>query len=316
MPALAVLFAGLAIADAPDAVSADGLVEITMSAQAPFPFIPNVTTIETGTTVRWSAAGPAPHTITSDGCGNAAFGACTFDSGLDVMLRADSPRDSFEFKFNNAGVYRFYCRIHGAPGGVGQSGVIVVKTPTDPAPVVAPPQPWLIRPPASLVVYSPREGEVITGDKVNVVLGVNGAQLRTAEPGITDPRFGHFHLVLDTSIDLKQEVPRAGTVPGVFHVATREFTLEGVTPGQHNLQVVWGFDNHVPVQDPITTTIRFQTVAASPETSTGVVRPPATGDAGIAAADSGTNGWLFMASGVVLLGLAGAATLRMRTARK
>ena len=44
-------------------------------------------------------------------------------------LREGTDRSSFEFTFDEPGVYPFYCRIHGGPGRDGQFGVIVVFEP-------------------------------------------------------------------------------------------------------------------------------------------------------------------------------------------
>ncbi len=83
------------------------------------------------TTVKWTVTGRAPHTVTSEGCFDSRIGACTFDTGAarDDFLRPDSDRDSFEFTFDEPGVYPLYCRLHGAPGDNGQFGVIVVYEP-------------------------------------------------------------------------------------------------------------------------------------------------------------------------------------------
>jgi len=107
-------------------VSAADNPNLTISAAGPFVFSQKTINIDAGTTVKWTALGTAPHTITADGCGDAAAGACTFDSGLTTLLRGGSDRSSYEFRFNNPGVYAYFCRIHGAPGGVGQAGTVVV----------------------------------------------------------------------------------------------------------------------------------------------------------------------------------------------
>ena len=255
-------------------------VDVGVSPTAPWRWIPPNATVPVGTRVRWTVSGPAPHTVTSDGCGAAGFGDCVFDSGTTQLLQAGGPRPSFEFTFDKAGSYPYYCRLHGTPGGVGQTGSVVVYEPGTQPGGPGHASPFLIQPNASVHVVSPLDGATIVGDSVTVDLAVTGATLRAPVTGITDPRFGHFHLVLDTTIDLSDEVPR--TAPGVFHVATNTFTLENLAPGAHTLLVVWGFDNHFPSIRPITTMIRFTTVAAGAAPA-GAGQAPASG----AAADTG-----------------------------
>ncbi len=47
----------------------------------------------------------------------------------DALWPVVSTGDSFRFTFTLPGVYRYYCQAHGAPGGVGMSGVVRVRTP-------------------------------------------------------------------------------------------------------------------------------------------------------------------------------------------
>jgi len=69
-------------------------------------------TVTVGTTVLWENGGDLPHTVTSDDD--------IFDSGNM------EPGDTFEFTFDEAGEFPYYCVYHGAPGGVGMAGTVVV----------------------------------------------------------------------------------------------------------------------------------------------------------------------------------------------
>ena len=75
-------------------------------------FDPESVTITAGDTVTWDVAGTNPHTITAD------------DGSFDQSV---STGDTFEQTFDTPGTYAYYCRIHGAAGGVGMSGTIVVE---------------------------------------------------------------------------------------------------------------------------------------------------------------------------------------------
>ncbi len=68
--------------------------------------------VPVGTEVVWTNTGRNPHTVTADDG--------SFDSG-DMQ-----PGDVFEWAFDEPGVYPYYCVYHGAAGGVGMAGVIVV----------------------------------------------------------------------------------------------------------------------------------------------------------------------------------------------
>jgi plastocyanin len=270
-------------------------------------FVQSTINIDPGTTVKWTATGGLPHTITADGCADSRAGACTFDSGTETFVRADTARSTYEFKFNNPGIYSYFCRIHGAPGGVGQSGIIVVG-----AGGAEPKTASQLRPNVSAVIYSPSEGQTIAGDKVNVRLGANGANLRAPVNGQTDPLYGHFNLVLDTTVDMANQI---GAGPSVIRSNTRDAVLENVRPGAHTLTAVWTYDNNVPPQPPITWTVRFTTTAGPAGPAAGGVpaggpqiTPPSTGDAGLAGASSLALWQMLIAP--VIVAVAGVIVLR------
>ncbi len=81
-----------------------------------FAFDPKVVTITVGSSVRWTNTGSSLHTATSD-------------TGLWNSGNLD-PGGAFTQTFNAAGVYPYYCLYHGAPGGVGMAGSVVVVTST------------------------------------------------------------------------------------------------------------------------------------------------------------------------------------------
>ncbi len=75
-------------------------------------FTPKGLTVKVGTTVVWTSEDNPIHTVTADDG--------SFDSGR--MKKGDT----FSHTFTQAGEYPYYCAIHGAPGGVGMSGVVIV----------------------------------------------------------------------------------------------------------------------------------------------------------------------------------------------
>jgi plastocyanin len=75
-------------------------------------FVPKQAEIVAGDSLTWSHDGAVEHTITADDG--------SFDSGII------NPGDTFAFTFDSSGMYPYYCQIHGAPGGVGMAGMVLV----------------------------------------------------------------------------------------------------------------------------------------------------------------------------------------------
>jgi LPXTG-motif cell wall-anchored protein len=84
-------------------------------------FGPKVVTIKIGESVTWSDSGANPHTVTADG------GA--FDSSPSCPTTPAScmhSGDSYSHTFSSIGTFPYHCKIHGASGGIGMAGVVVV----------------------------------------------------------------------------------------------------------------------------------------------------------------------------------------------
>ena len=77
-------------------------------------------TVDAGDEVVWTNDGQNPHTVTSD---DGSFDSGTLDNG-----------ESFSATLDEAGSFAYYCEFHGGSGGVGMSGVVVVRAAGDPAP--------------------------------------------------------------------------------------------------------------------------------------------------------------------------------------
>lgn len=70
--------------------------------------------VDPGTTVTWEQVGQLPHTVTADDG--------SFDSG------EMGQGDTFSHSFPQPGSFPYYCEFHGAPGGQGMAGVVVVSS--------------------------------------------------------------------------------------------------------------------------------------------------------------------------------------------
>ena len=81
-----------------------------------FSFTPTQLTISVGDTVRWTNTQGFHNVVADDN---------SFTSGA-----ASSSNWVYEFVFNTAASFPYYCSVHGGPGGVGMSGVIIVEEAT------------------------------------------------------------------------------------------------------------------------------------------------------------------------------------------
>lgn len=82
---------------------------------------PKTGTVAPGTTVRWEQSGAEPHSVT--------FDDGSFDSSPDCppVDKCTLAGDEVSYDFTASGVYPYYCKIHGGPGGRGMAGVITVE---------------------------------------------------------------------------------------------------------------------------------------------------------------------------------------------
>ncbi len=75
-------------------------------------FSPQIVRVEVGGEVEWRSSGRNPHTVTADDG--------SFDSG--VLQHGQE----FSHRFETPGVFPFTCLLHGKPGGIGMTGIVVV----------------------------------------------------------------------------------------------------------------------------------------------------------------------------------------------
>lgn len=76
-------------------------------------FVPETLTVPVGTTLTWQNVGQNPHTATADDD--------TFDTGTV------NPGQSAALTLNTPGTFPYHCQFHGAAGGVGMVGTIIVE---------------------------------------------------------------------------------------------------------------------------------------------------------------------------------------------
>lgn len=87
-------------------------------------FSPSQLTIQQGDTVSWINEGSLPHNVRADD------GSFRCAQGCDGKGGNGSPSSSgwsFSLTFDDPGMIRYYCEVHGAPGGIGMAGSITVE---------------------------------------------------------------------------------------------------------------------------------------------------------------------------------------------
>lgn len=96
----------------------------------PMSFAPAQVNVRVGDSVRWTLAAPSPGGGYGDPEPNAVAHNVSSDTGA---FRSGEPQLGpwqFSHVFTQPGTYRYYCERHGAPGGVGMSGTVVVQAAT------------------------------------------------------------------------------------------------------------------------------------------------------------------------------------------
>ena len=101
---------------------------------------------------------------------------------------------------------------------------------------------------AKVYLIWPADGQVITGGKFWVRMGLTGAGVAPA--GIEKPHTGHHHLLIDVDLPpLDQEIPNDKNHLH-FGLGQTEAHLE-LPPGKHTLQMLFADDSHVPHNPPL-----------------------------------------------------------------
>ncbi len=79
-------------------------------------FTPMELRVTSGTVVEWTNRGATTHNVVSQDLESLLVPAPDFGPGATYRYRFDTP-----------GTYRYYCSLHGTPGGLGQQGIVVVS---------------------------------------------------------------------------------------------------------------------------------------------------------------------------------------------
>jgi plastocyanin len=221
LAALALVVLALGVGPAP---AAGGDEYITVAALDDF-FDAEVIRVPVGTEIEWRNFGRNPHTVTADDG--------TFDSGnMDAG-------DEFSWTFDTPGVYRYYCAYHGAAGGIGMAGIVVVGdvplpggggTDVGPGREPVPSGPGAtIRVPEDQATIQAAIDEAAPGDLILIGPGTYHEAVRVLTPYLTIRGTDRNTVILDGELMLPNGIhviEADGVV--VENLTTRHYRVNGV----------------------------------------------------------------------------------------
>lgn len=179
-----------------------------------FCYAPETLTVAVGDTVTWTNMSGFQHTATS--CTSTACPGAPANTGTDTFNQpiAATNGSSSSFVFMNAGMYTYYCAIHGYSAM--HATVTVTSTPPTPTPTPTPTPAVL---PPRIKSFSPTSGPV--GTTVTIL----GAHLKHATVSFNGMR---AMLVTDAGKKIVATVP-AGATTGKITVTTPGGTVMSAT---------------------------------------------------------------------------------------
>lgn len=183
-------------------------------------FLPNTIRVPVGGTVTWANDGRNPHTVTADDL--------SFDAG-DLATG-----DEFSRTFEEEGVVLYFCRFHGAAGGLGMTGTILVGDVEGPlGEDEGPPAPptgraETVRVPEDRPTIQAAVDAAEPGDLVLIAPGVYREAVEVTTPFLTIRGLDRNEVILDGEFSRENgiHVLEADGVT-IENMTTRHFTLNG-----------------------------------------------------------------------------------------
>jgi hypothetical protein len=133
-------------------------------------------------------------------------------------------------------------------------GALIVPRALFPRTPAATPAPGSDRPAstAMLAIERPRDGAMVTGDELDVVLSLDGGTIVDATIARLTPDTGHIHLSLD------------GQVVSMTYGLVQVVDLRGLSAGEHTLAAEYVAADHGPFAPRVTSTVTFRLEEAAP----------------------------------------------------
>lgn len=184
-------------------------------------YSPTLTRIPVGGTVTWRFNGANPHNVVaSDG------------SWLSENI---VPRgDRYEYTFEEAGVYPYFCTFHGTPDGQGMAGTIVVGTYTEAPIVVQGPEP--VATATGVTLHVPGDSDTIQGavdlaapgDLVLVAPGIYHESVTISTPSLTVRGLDRNDTILEGDFERINGIQVVGADGVVLeNLTARNYVLNG-----------------------------------------------------------------------------------------
>jgi hypothetical protein len=95
-----------------------------------------------------------------------------------------------------------------------------------------------------LTIVSPRDGEIIRGGEVDLVVKLEGAKLSDMTTTDLVPDEGHLHVTLDDRL--------------ISMTSGLDETIPDVAPGQHLLKVEFVANDHIPFEPRVIAQVAFE----------------------------------------------------------
>jgi plastocyanin len=214
LPALLALTVGVLTALGPAAAQ-----ETVVVAALDDVFQPHALEIPPGTTVTWVNEGRNPHTVTADDL--------SFDSG------EIPPGRTFTRTFSSATELAYHCTFHGAPGGLGMAGQVVVGGGVggdEEAEAIPPPRPGAgrtLRVPADHPTIQDAVDEARPGDLILIEPGVYEEAVRVTTPYLTVRGLDRNEVVLDGGFRRPNGIHVFADGVAVENMTARHYLLNG-----------------------------------------------------------------------------------------
>lgn len=91
-------------------------------------YVPEDVVVEAGSSITWEQQGNNPHSVTADDNSFDSHPGCSPTVTTACMRNGDT----FSRVFDQLGTFRYYCKVHGSPGGQGMAGTVRVVEPGPP----------------------------------------------------------------------------------------------------------------------------------------------------------------------------------------
>jgi plastocyanin len=217
-------------------------------------FDPPVVRVPVGARVTWFNAGRNPH--------NAVANDGSWFTEADSKSFAMPPQTSASAAFPTEGVFPYYCSFHGAPGGIGMTGVVVVGDveyrPTGPAALEP------VAEPTGVTRHVPRDYPTIQsgvdaadpGDLVLVERGVYREEVLVTTPSLVirgvdrnevvlDGEFvrGNGVIVLADAVAVENMTARNALLNGFFWTGVTGYRASYLTAYDNGEYGVYAFDS-------------------------------------------------------------------------